>query len=717
MILKLFCGRLLLCTVFVGIFAFSAITCNSVNMTQEEGHQPPMAALKDTVLTLHGVSRSDPWYWLRDRENPEVIAYLEAENAYLEKMMFPEKGLRDSLYEEMLSRVKQTDMTVPYALRGFTYYVRYEEGKEYPVYCRRAGSEGKEQVMLDVNKMAEGLSYCQVVGLSMSPNNRFLAYGVDVTGRRQYTLYVLDLETGKVLERDKVENTDGGYVWANDNATLYYDRKDSVTLRSDRIYLHRLGTMPESDPLVYHEQDETFSCSLFKTKDEKYIFIASLSTLTSEARYISSDLPGSEFKVIHPREHDMRYEVEHREGYFYIRTDDKASNFRLVRCPVGSPSKLNWEEVLPHNPDVLLEEIEVFKDYLVTMERKAGLVSIVVRPWGDVKLGSAVVFPEAVYGAGLYSNPSYDATGLRYQYTSMVTPSTIFELDFKTRETNVLKKQEVLGGYDAGAYVTKRLWATASDGTSIPISIVYRKDRAKGGPLLQYGYGSYGYTLDAYFSSVRLSLLDRGWAFAIAHVRGGQEMGRSWYEDGKLLKKKNTFTDFISVSEFLIKEGYTRSSSLYAMGGSAGGLLMGAVINMRPELYKGIVAQVPFVDVVTTMLDTDIPLTTGEFDEWGNPEQKSFFDYMLSYSPYDNVQAVSYPHMLVTTGLHDSQVQYWEPAKWVAKLRYTKKDDHLLLFHTEMEAGHGGKSGRFQRLYEMALEYAFLIKVQERLGK
>lgn len=675
---------------------------------------PPKAMKKPKELTIHEHTRVDDYFWLNDREDKEVIQYLEQENAYLHQVLSPTKKFQDDLFKEMVGRIKQTDLSVPYKLRGYYYYTRYEEGKEYPIFCRKKGSlDAAEEIMLNVNQMAEGSNYYDVTGLTISPDNRLLAYGVDNVSRRKYTLYIKDLTTGKIM-KESVPNTDGSYVWAADNQTLFYDVKDEVTLRSYKIRKHKLGTEATADTDVYEEKDETFGCGVYKSKTNDYIFIGSYSTLTSEIRCIRADQPDAEFKVIQPRQRDLLYDADHFGDYFYIRTNAGARNFRLMRTPVTQTTMDHWEEVIPHRTDVLLDSYEIFRDYLVLNERQNGLMQIRIKGWTNGE-DYRIDFGEPTYDAYTSTNPDFDTDVLRFNYTSLVTPNSVFDYHMTNRQRTLMKQQEVLGGYDPSLYVSERIYATAEDGTQVPISIVYRSDKRVPGqpsPLLLYGYGSYGASMDAYFSSVRLSLLDRGFVFAIAHIRGGQEMGRQWYEDGKLLKKKNTFTDFIRCGEHLVAQGYTSPDHLYAMGGSAGGLLMGAVVNMRPDLFHGIVAQVPFVDVVTTMLDESIPLTTGEFDEWGNPKDKTYYDYILSYSPYDNVERKAYPNMLVTTGLHDSQVQYWEPAKWVAKLRDMKTDNNLLLLWCEMEAGHGGKSGRFERLKEVAMEYAFLLHLE-----
>lgn len=694
-------------TYIISIFALSvlATACKT-----DKTMNPPIAEKKPKELTIHGDTRIDNYYWLRERENPEVIAYLEAENAYREDVMKETEELQEKLYSEIVGRIKQTDESVPYKKNGYFYYTRFEEGKEYPIHCRKEGSlDAPEQIMLNVNELAEGYTYYAVSGLNVSPDNRYLAYGVDTVSRRKYTIYIKDLISGELL-KDEIKLTTGGSTWANDNKTLFYSRKDEQTLRSKAIHTHILGTDSAADKTVFTEEDETFNAYVFKTKSEKYIVIGSGSTLTSEFRVVEADKPAGEFRIIQPRVRGLEYSVSHYGNDFYIVTNLDAKNFRLMKTPVNKTTKENWVEVIPHRADVMLEGIDLFSDFMVVDERKEGLNNLRII---NMKDGSEhyVEFWEEVYSAGVSANPEFDTDILRFSYTSLTTPVSTYDYNMVTREKELLKQQEVVGDFSSENYEAKRIYAKASDGTSIPMSIVYRKGIELNGKnnTLIYGYGSYGSTMDPGFSSVRLSLLDRGFVYAIAHIRGGQINGREWYEDGKLFKKMNTFTDFISCSEALIEQGYTNPDNLFAMGGSAGGLLMGAIINLRPELYKGVIAAVPFVDVVTTMLDETIPLTTGEYDEWGNPNEKEYYEYMLSYSPYDQVEAKAYPNLLVTTGLHDSQVQYWEPAKWVAKLRDMKTDDNLLLMYCNMETGHGGASGRFERYKETAMEYAFLF--------
>jgi oligopeptidase B len=675
--------------------------------------QPPIAKKQPKELSIHGDTRVDNYYWINERENPEVIAYLNAENAYTKEMMANTEELQEELFNEIVSRIKQTDESVPYKENGYYYYTRYEAGKEYPIYARKKGSlDGKEEVMLNANERAEGQSYYAASGMEVSPDNRLLAFGEDTVSRRKYTLRFKDMQTGKLLP-DEIPNTSGGAVWAGDNKTVFYTMKDPA-LRSFKIFSHILGTPVSQDKEVYHEDDETFSTFVYKTKSNKYIIIGSSSTMSQEYRFLDANKPAGTFKVIQPRERGLEYSVDHFGDSFYIRTNkDDATNFKLMKTPVTKSIRENWEEVIPHREDTYLERTEIFKDYLVLQERKDGLTQLRVKKWNDAKTDYYVDFEEEAYTTGISTNPDFDSKVLRYGYSSLTTPSSTLDFNMETKEKTLLKEQEVVGDFDKNNYVSKRIFATADDGTKIPVSLVYRKGLKLDGnnPTLQYAYGSYGYSTNAGFNSARISLLNRGFVYAIAHVRGGQDMGRQWYEGGKMMNKKNTFTDFINVSEYLIEQNYTNPDKLFAQGGSAGGLLMGAIVNMRPDLYKGVHAAVPFVDVITTMLDTSIPLTTSEFDEWGNPAEKEAYEYMLSYSPYDNVEKKDYPNLLVTTGLHDSQVQYFEPAKWVAKLRELKTDDNMILLQTNMEAGHGGASGRFQPYRETALQYAFFLKL------
>lgn len=669
----------------------------------------PTAAKKPKELTIHGDTRTDNYYWLNNREDPAVIDYLKAENSYLDQVMAQTKGFQEKLFQEMKGRIKEEDQSVPYKHNGYFYITRYEVGQEYPIHSRRKGTlDAAEEVMLNVNELAKPFKFYNVAGLSVSPDNKLLAYGEDTLSRRIYTIRFKNLETGEMLA-DQILGTTGGTVWAADNKTVFYTIKDPVTLRGYKIMRHRLGTSAEKDVEIFNEKDETFSAFVYKTKSEKYIVIGSYATLSQEYRVLEANNPEGNFRILQPRERGLEYDIDHFGDKFYIRTNWNALNFRLMETPEKATTKENWKEVIAHRSDVLLEGMDIFKDYLVLSERKNGITQIRIRPWNGTE--HYVQFPEDAYVAYTTTNLEFNTDELRIGYQSMTTPPTTYDYNMKGKTFKQLKQQEVLGGFDPNNYQSERIYVTARDGAKVPVSIVYRKGFQKDGkqPLLLYGYGSYGNSMEPYFSSTRLSLLDRGFCYAIAHIRGGEEMGRQWYDDGKLLKKKNTFTDFIDCADYLVANKYTGKDALFAMGGSAGGLLMGAVVNMRPDLWKGVVAAVPFVDVVTTMLDESIPLTTGEFDEWGNPKDKAYYDYIKSYSPYDNVEAKEYPAMLVTTGLHDSQVQYWEPAKWVAKLREMKTDKNPLLLHTNMDAGHGGASGRFESLKETALEYTWVL--------
>jgi oligopeptidase B len=699
----------------VRIIMFFSLTYLSVSCSKRQTSvdmKPPVADKRPKELTIHGDTRVDNYFWMNNREDTSVISYLIAENAYTDEIMKDTKELQEKLYNEIIGRIKQTDESVPYLDNGYYYYTRYEEGKEYPVYCRKKGNlEAEEEILLNVNEMAEGHDYFQVAGLTVSPDNQKIAYGIDTISRRKYTIYFKDLSSGRIYA-DAIPLTTGGASWANDNKTVFYTQKDDETLRPYKIFRHVLDTPAEADVLIYHETDDTYGTFVYKSKSDKYIILVSSATLSQEYRYLDADNPYGEFKIIQPRERNLEYSVDHFGDKFYIVTNYEAKNFRLMEAPVSKPGKEYWKELIPHREDVYLNNIEIFNDYLVVEERKDGLNQLRVIRWDD---GSEhyLDFGEEVYVANISVNPEFDSKWLRYSYSSLTTPNSTYDYNMDTREKKLMKQQEVVGEFSPSDYEARRLYAPAADGVKIPVSLVYRKGIKLNGrnPLLLYGYGSYGITMDPYFSSTRLSLLDRGFVYAIANVRGEQIYGRQWYDDGKLLKKMNTFNDFNACAEYLIEQKYTSTDKLFAQGGSAGGLLMGAVVNLRPDLYKGIIANVPFVDVLTTMLDESIPLTTGEYDEWGNPNEKTYYDYMKSYSPYDNVEAKDYPAMLVTTGLNDSQVQYWEPTKWVAKLRDMKTDDNLLLLRIEMETGHGGASGRFERYKEVALEYAFMFKI------
>lgn len=679
--------------------------------------QPPIAKRIDTTLSIHGDNRLDPYFWLNQRENPEVIAYLEAENVYTDTMLAHTKSFQEKLFQEIKGRIVESDMSVPYFENGYWYYTRYETGANYPIYCRKKDNlKATEEVLFDVNQFAEGHEYYSLSGIKISPDNTKAIFFTDNIGRRQYTLQVKDLVTGEILPVS-IKNTNTASAWANDNTTIFYGTADEQTLRSDKVWKFKLNETDGNSKLVFHETDETFASYIYKGKSGAYLYIYSGSTLTSEQRFLDANKPDATFKIIQTRTRGLEYSAEDYAQDFYITTNLDAQNFKLVKTPIQKATKEHWTAVINHREDVLLEGAEFFEQFLVLSERKAGLNQIRVRSW-DGKQDYYLPFQDPAYTAYVGKNPEYKTTKLRYNYTSMTTPSSVFDFNMADKTSELKKQQEVVGGHDPKAYTSERLFAKASDGTSIPISLVYKKGTKIDGtaPLLLYAYGSYGSSTDATFSISRLSLLNRGFVFAIAHVRGGQEMGRQWYEDGKLLKKMNTFTDFISCADHLATNKYAAADKIFAEGGSAGGLLMGAIVNIKPERFRGVVAAVPFVDVLTTMLDESIPLTTSEFDEWGNPKDKTYYDYMMTYSPYDNVKAQAYPAMLVTTGLHDSQVQYWEPAKWVAKLRATKTDKNILLLKTDMSAGHGGKSGRFNAIYDTALEYAFmfnLIGIQE----
>ena len=674
---------------------------------------PPIAAVRPHVVESPNGARTDEYYWLRDdsRASPDVIGYLEAENAYKAAMTEHTRALEDRVYEEIIGRIKQDDSTVPYRLRGHWYYTRYETGQEYPVYARKAGTlDAPEQVMLDVNQMAQGHGFFQVGSHAIAPDNNLLAFTEDPVGRRQYTLRIKNLATGELLP-DRIEDVDPSLAWTADSRSILYLEKDPETLLARRVRRHVLGTDPARDTLVYEQDDDSFYTGVGTTKDERYITIFARSTVSTEMRYADASDPALAFRVFLPRERDLEYYPDHLDGRWIIRTNWQAPNYRLMEASVGQEGdRARWRELLAHRDDAFVDGFDVFRDFLAIEERSDAMRKIRIRPWANGK-DFYIASDEAAYTTSLGVNAEIDTRIVRYEYTSLTTPMTVYDYDIQTGERQLMKRTPVLGGFDSANYRTELVWAPARDGARIPVSLVYRAGFRRDGtaPMLQYAYGSYGATMDPAFSVARVSLLDRGFVYALAHVRGGQEMGRRWYEDGRLLNKKNTFTDFVDVTRFLVKEGYADPRRVSAMGGSAGGLLMGAVANIAPADYRAIVAQVPFVDVVTTMLDESIPLTTNEFDEWGDPKKKEYYDYMLSYSPYDNVANQDYPAMLVTTGLHDSQVQYWEPAKWVARLRVRKTDSNPLLYRTTMEAGHGGKSGRFQRFRDIAEEYAFIL--------
>lgn len=699
-----------LCAIFVTSFT------NMKAQQMTEKIQPPVAKIIPTKLEKFGDVRIDDYFWLNDRENPEVIDYLNKENEYYQKMTAHTKDFQKDLFEEMKSRIKEDDESVPYLYNGYYYITRFEKGKDYPIYSRKKESlSAKEEIMFDCNELAKDHKYFKLSGLSISVDNQYATYALDLVGRRIYTLHFKNLATGEILA-DKIENATGNTTWANDNKTIFYTRQDEKTLRSDKVFKHKLGDETSKDELVYFEKDDTYNVGVGKDKSKKYIFISSSSTLTTEFRTLLADNPEGKFTLFQKRVRGLEYSISFFGDNFYIVTNkDKATNFKLMKTPETATSKENWQDVIAHREDVLLEDIDIFKDFLVVSERSNGLNKIRIMPWNG-KDEYYLPFESETYTAYTTTNVDFDTDVLRYGYQSMATPASVIDFNMKTKAKEIKKEQEVLGGkFDKNNYIEERVWATATDGTKVPISMVYRKGLKKDAknPLLLYAYGSYGHSMDAYFSSTRLSLLDRGFIYAIAHIRGGEDLGRKWYEDGKLLKKKNTFTDFIDCSKYVIDQKYTSPEHLYAEGGSAGGLLMGVIVNSAPELYKGVIAQVPFVDVMTTMLDDTIPLTTGEYDEWGNPNVKKYYDYMRSYSPYDNVKEQNYPNMYVSTGLHDSQVQYWEPAKWVAKLRKIKKDANILYLDTNMDAGHGGASGRFEALKELSKEFSFLLDLEK----
>ncbi|MCA6380758.1 MAG: S9 family peptidase [Cytophagales bacterium] len=698
--------------------AFALVQCQKKAEQSESAVKPPVADKEAKELTGN---RIDNYYWMKlsdeqknatqkDEQTQKVVNYLTAENDYLKTNLKHTEGLQKKVYDEIIGRIKQTDESVPYKDNGYWYYTRFEQGAEYPIYCRKKGTlQGIEEILLNVNDMAKGHSYYSITGLSVSEDNNLLAYAEDSVSRRRYTVYVKDLRTGKLVE-EPVPNTEGQVTWANDNKTYFYTKKDSATLRSRWIIKHKVGTTYKSDPVVSEEKDETFYTGIYKTKSNKFLVIWAGSTLTNHYQILDANTPDGKFKEFNPRERGLEYSIDHYGDKFYVVTNLEARNFRLMETPDTKTAKANWKEKIAHRKDTLLQSIEIFKNHLVLSERAQAntLMRIINQKTNETHY---LNFGEPAYTIYPSINLDFDTELLRYGYTSMTTPNSTYDYNMNTKQRTLLKQQEVVGGYKSEEYQTERIWAEATDGTKIPMSIVYKKGLQKNGnnPTMLYGYGSYGASMDPTFSITRLSLLNRGFVYAIAHIRGGQEMGRQWYEDGKLFKKKNTFTDFINCAEFLIEEKYTQPEKLFATGGSAGGLLMGAVVNMRPDLFKGVIAAVPFVDVITTMQDESIPLTTGEFDEWGNPKDPESYMYMLEYSPYDQVKPQNYPNMLVTTGFHDSQVQYWEPAKWVAKLRAMKTDNNKLLLRTNMETGHGGTTGRFKRYEEISQEYAFVL--------
>ncbi len=705
----------------VPIAALFIVGCS----TTSDMIKAPVAKKVEKKISTHGDTRVDNYFWMRlsdeqkeaatpDAQTQDVLDYLNAENDYLKAVMKPTEELQETLYNEIVGRIKQDDQSVPVMVNEYLYYTRYEEGQDYPLSCRKfRGEDGDEEILLNQPEMAKGHNYFAVGDQEVSENNQLLAYSVDFVSRRQYTIRFTNLKTGEAYD-DEIKNTTGGITWANDNKTVFYTKQDEATLRSNQIFKHVLGTPSKQDVLVFEEKDETFSCGVYKTKSRNFLMISSYQTLSTEYQFLDANKPDGSWAVFQPRERNLEYSVDHFEDNFYITTNLNAKNFRLMKTPVGKTEKSNWTEVIAHRDDVYLEGIDIFKNQLVVTERKNGLIDLRIINWAD-KSEHYIEFNDPAYTAYTFSNPEFDTDILRFGYTSLTTPQTTYDYNMNTRDKELLKQQEVLGGkFSPENYTSERIMVTGRDGAQIPVSIVYKKGFKRDGtsPILLYAYGSYGYSMDPTFSSIRLSLLDRGFAFAIAHIRGGQEMGRDWYENGKLIKKKNTFNDFIDCGKYLVENKYTSTEHLYAQGGSAGGLLMGAIVNMEPTLWHGVIAQVPFVDVVSTMLDETIPLTTGEFDEWGNPKDKVYYDYMKSYSPYDNIEKKAYPNLLITTGYWDSQVQYWEPAKWIAKLRDLRTNDKMLMMSCNMDVGHGGASGRFKRYKEVAMEYAFLLYLE-----
>ncbi|TVZ54789.1 oligopeptidase B [Lutibacter sp. Hel_I_33_5] len=720
---------LLTTAVFSLIFATSCKKETKI-MKSTDG-KAPIAEKQPKELEIHGDKRIDNYFWMRltdeqknakekDAQTQKVYDYLTEENTYFEEVTGFTKDFQEELFQEMKGRIKEDDASVPYKSNGYFYITSYKKGNQYPIFSRKKGNlDAEEEVMFNVNDEAKGHDYFQLGGLSVSPNNKLVSFATDTVSRRQYVLRIKNLETGEIY-KDEIKNTTGGSTWANDNKTIFYTKKDPLTLRSSKIFKHVIGTPASEDVEVYHEKDDTFGTFVYKTKSKKFLVIGSYHTVMSEYRVLEADNPNGEFRMIQPRERNLEYDISHYGDHFYIKTNkDGATNFKLMKTPENKTSKENWVDVIPHRDDTLLEDVSIFKDYLVIEERNEGLNKVRIKSW-DNKGDYYLPFDEETYAAGVYSSFDFDTNIIRYSYTSLTTPNSVIDFNMADKSKEIKKEQEVLGGkFDKKNYLSKRVWAPTRDGKKVAVSMVYHKDTEinEDTPLLQYAYGSYGSTVSDRFSTTRLSLLDRGFVYAIAHIRGSQYLGRQWYEDGKMLNKKNTFNDFVDCSKYLINNKYSSAKHLYAMGGSAGGLLMGAIVNMNPELYNGIIAAVPFVDVISTMLDESIPLTTGEFDEWGNPKDKEYYDYIKSYSPYDQVEAKAYPNMLITTGLHDSQVQYWEPAKWIAKLRELKTDNNLLFLHTNMEAGHGGASGRFNALKETAREYTFFLALENKIDK
>ena len=703
-------------SIFLFVSIMFVFSCNNeIKPNLKNSIIPPKAEKIPVSFKKFNDIRIDDYYWLKERDNPEVIDYLERENDYYEKMTSHTLDLQDKLFNEIKNKIKEDDESVPYFLNGYWYKTKYEEGLGYPIYTRYKDSlSNNEEILFNCNELAEKHDYFNLSNFQISPDNKIVAYSIDTVSRRLYTIQFKNLETGEIYN-DKIINSSGSFAWANDNSTLFYTNRDVNTLRNDKIFKHKLGTDYENDELIYFENDETFYTNVSKSKSKKYIIISSYSTLTSEFQFLPADSINKDFKLFNKRKRGVEYSINHYDDHFFIITNkDNAYNYKLMKTEINKTSSENWTDVIEHRKNILIEGIDIFKDHLVVSERVNGLNRINIKKWDDSE-NYFLNFDNETFSANTTTNLDFDSKKLRYAYNSLNEPYSVVEFDMTTKEKIILKQHEVLDKkFNKNNYVTERIWADSKDGNQIPISLIYKKGIKKDGsnPLLLYGYGSYGNTIDPSFSISRLSLLDRGFIYAIAHVRGSEYLGRDWYEQGKLLNKKNSFNDFVDTTKFLISKGYTSSKHCYAYGGSAGGLLMGAVLNIAPELYNGVIAAVPFVDVITTMLDETIPLTTSEYDEWGNPNQKQYYNYMMSYSPYDNVSKVNYPNLLVTTGLHDSQVQYWEPAKWVAKLRDYKLDKNYLFLNTNMETGHGGSSGRFEAIKDLAKEYAFILDLE-----
>ncbi len=679
----------------------------------------PVARKIPHVHEMHGHQRLDHYHWMKERDTPEVIDYLNKENDYYEQMTAHTNPLKDDLFEEIKSRLKEDDESVPYLYNGYWYFTKMEIGESYPYYYRRKDGSDHVELLFNVNEMAQGHDFYKLGGINISPNNNLVAYGVDAVGRREYALFIKNLETGEIKEYP-ILGTTGSSVWANDNHTLFFVRKDPQTLRANKIFKYQLDQEVNDAQVIFEETEDTFNCFVYKTMSARFIMIKSSSTLSDEIRFIDAALPDSDFQLIQERQPDLEYSASHYGDHFYIMTNkDDAFNFKVMKTRIETPQKENWIDIIPHDPKSLLEDLDIFKEFMVITDRFNGLNRIRIKSW-DGTVDYFLPFSSETYTAYTSANFQFDTHVLRYSYNSLTMPPSVIEFNMHTREEKILKTQTIEDpNFDPNEYESQRVWATASDGVKVPISLVYKKElkQETGNPLLLYGYGSYGSTIDPYFSITRLSLLNRGFVFAIAHVRGGEYLGREWYEQGKMFHKRNTFTDFIACSEYLLEHAFAKAGHLYASGGSAGGLLMGAIMNMAPHLYHGILSAVPFVDVVSTMLDDTIPLTTGEYDEWGNPNIKASYDYMLSYSPYDQVKAQEYPNTLVTTGYHDSQVQYWEPAKWVARLREMHTGIQQILFKTDMTSGHSGASGRYDALKEVAIEFAFLLDLEAKKVK